>query len=113
MTANVISESMYSVCDDSLNEYLTIYSIVNCRNNDKAITVYGQKVVHIGRSFMQQSGIGWQICFQWGYGSTLGQAIKYLKEFYPVETEEYDVARQIDHEAAFNWWVNAVLKETL
>ena len=58
MTANVISESMYSVCDDSLNEYLTIYSIVNCWNNDKAITVYGQKVVQRGRSFMRQSGIG-------------------------------------------------------
>ena len=34
----------------------------------------------------------------------------YLKEFYPVELEEYKVLQKIDHEPDFNWWENHVIQ---
>ena len=34
-----------------------------------------------------------------------------MKEFHPVDTVEYFVAQEIDHNPEFNWWVNAVSKK--
>ena len=34
----------------------------------------------------------------------------YLKEFYPVELEEYKVLQKIDHEPDFNWFAKHVLR---
>ena len=36
--------------------------------------------------------------------------IKYLKESDPVQTIDYVVAKEIDHESELNWWVGAVQK---
>ena len=36
-----------------------------------------------------------------------------MKEYRPVETEEYAMAQEIDHELTFNWWVNSVLSKRL
>ena len=88
-------------------------SIVDYLKYDKAITAPDQKVVHIGWSFMRQSTIGWKLWVQWRDGSTLWQALKYLKESHPVETAENDEAQEIDNETAFNWWVKSVLKKRL
>ena len=79
------------------------------RNNDKAITIPDQKVVHRGRSFMRRSTVGWYLCVQWRYGSMLWQALNDLNESNQVETAKYDVTQMIYHEPAFNWWVNSVL----
>ena len=64
LTENVISSSMYDACDDSVNEYLVMDSIVDYQNSDKATSVYNHKVVHIGRIFMRRSTVGWQLCVQ-------------------------------------------------
>ena len=39
------------------------------------------------------------------------QALKNLKESFPVETAEYSVSHEINHQLAFNWWVREVLKK--
>ena len=62
---------------------------------------------------MRRSKVGWQLCIQWRDVSTLWQALKYLKEYHPVETEDYAVDQEIDHDLAFNWWVRAVMKKRL
>ena len=36
-----------------------------------------------------------------------------MKEYRPVETEEYAMAQEIYHELTFNWWVNSVLSKRL
>ena len=59
LTENVISDSMYSVCDNECNYYLMMELIVDYRNNYKAITVPDKKVVHRGCSFMRISIVGW------------------------------------------------------
>ena len=61
-------------------------SIVDYRKSDKAISVYNQKLVHIGRSLMRGYTVGWYLCVQWRDGATSWKALRYLKEFHPVET---------------------------
>ena len=61
---------MYAACDDSGYDYLIMELIVDHRNNDKAVTVSDQKVVHRGHSFMWKYTVGWQLCVQWIYGLT-------------------------------------------
>ena len=34
-----------------------------------------------------------------------------MKEFYYVETVDYEVAQGIYHNPAFNWWVGHVLRK--
>ena len=94
---------MYAACDDSGNEYLMMDSILEYQNNDKAITVPYQKVVHRCRSFMRQYTVEWQLYVQWRYGSTSWKALKDLKEYHPVDTDEYAMDQEIDHEPELNW----------
>ena len=63
------------------------------QKSNKYISVSGQKVLHRGRGFMWQSTVGWNLCIQWRDGSTLWQALKYLKGSHPVEIAEYAVAQ--------------------
>ena len=46
-------------------------------------------------------------------GSTSWQEIKDRKDLHPVDTVEYAVDQEIDHNPEFNWWVNAVSKKSL
>ena len=62
LTANVIAESMYTVCDDYGNDYLIMDWIVDYQNNDKAVVSPDQKVAHRGWIFMRQSTVGYQLC---------------------------------------------------
>ena len=111
LTANVIAESMYASCDNQGNEYLLFDSIVDHKKNDRALTAATQPIMHNGHKSLRQSTIGWYLCVQWLDGSTSWQSLKDLKESYPIEVAEYAVTMGIDHEPAFNWWVNGVLKK--
>ena len=77
---------MYVACDDSVNDYLMMDSIVDYQNSDKAISLSSQKVVHRGWSFMRRSTVGWQLYVQWIDGLKSCQALKYLKGYHPVDT---------------------------
>ena len=113
MTETLIADSIYAACDDFGNEYPMMDSIVDYRKSNNAISFSIQKVVHRGRNKMWRSRVRWQICVKWRYGSTSWQYLKNLKESHPVETAEYAVAQEIDHELAFNWWVNTILNNRL
>ncbi len=51
------------------------------------------------------------MCCQWKDGSTSWESLVDLKESHPIETAEYAVSKELDHEPAFNWWVPHVLKK--
>ena len=68
-------------------------------------------MVHNGRKSLWHSTISWQIRCQWKDGSASWEKLSNLKESQPIETAEYAVAQDIDHEAAFNCWVPYVLKK--
>ena len=112
LTANVIAESMYASCDADGNEYLLIDSIVDYRKNDKALSLEDQKIVTSdGKKARRRSTAGYQLCIQWKDGSTSWQSLKDMKDSHPIQTAEYAIAQEIDHEPGFNWWVNAVLNK--
>jgi hypothetical protein len=52
---------------------------------------------------------GWQLCVEWKDGSTTWERLADLKELYPIEVAEYAVARGLNKEPAFAWWVLSVL----
>jgi hypothetical protein len=71
-----------------------------------------QKVVQPDRrTHLKRSTIGWQVCCQWKDGSISWKNLADLKESHPIETAEYAVTKDIDHEPTFNWWVPHVLKK--
>ena len=47
----------------------------------------------------------------WRYEKTTWTDIKYIKEASPIELDEYAVAKTINYEADFSWWVNYVFKK--
>ena len=62
---------------------------------------------------MRRSTEAWKLYVQWRDGSMSWKALTDLKELHPLEALEYNVAQEIDHNPAFNWWINAFLKTRL
>jgi hypothetical protein len=60
---------------------------------------------------MRKSTKGWQLCIQWKDGSTSWERLADLKESNPIEVAECSVARGINVESAFAWWVDCTLKK--
>ena len=54
---------------------------------------------------------GWEMLVQWKDGSTSWEALKDLKESYPVQVAEYSIQHKISNEPAFAWWVPLVFKK--
>ena len=112
LTANVIAESMYAMCDENGESVLLFDSIVDHRKDDTALNrltaTFHDKD---GRQYQRRNTKGWQVCCQWKDGSTSWEKLSDFKECYPVQTAEYAVTQGIDDEPAFNWWVPQVLKK--
>ena len=96
LTANVITESRYALCDNNGNEYLMMDSFVDHKSNAQAVTKEIQRIVHRGRNSMHRSTIGWHLCVQWKDGSTSWQSLKDLMEAYPLAVAEYTIAQGIN-----------------
>ena len=112
LTANMIVESLYSQCDPDGHEYILLDEIVDYRRTDLAVKLADQKVVRAnGRTYLQHSTIGWQLCCQWKDGSSSWVNLADLKESHLIEVAEYAKILGIDHEPAFNWWVPHILKK--
>ena len=112
LNANAIAESLYSQCDPDGHESYLFDSIIDHRRNDKAIRLSDQiRPQANGRAYKKRSTIGWHLCCLWTDGSTSWIDLKDMKESHPVQTAEYAKAAGIDHEPAFNWWVNHVLQK--
>ena len=111
LTANVIAQSMYEMCDENGDHVLLLDAICDHQKNDTAMSLVDQKFVDKkGRTQYRRSVKGWQVCVQWKDGSTSWEEVADFKECYPVQLAEYAVTQNIDHEPAFNWWVPHVLK---
>ena len=111
LTANKIAESVYSQCDPDGYEYYFFDAIIIHRRLSSAIALKDQtRIQPSGRAFKTCSTVGWQLCCQWKDGSTSLIDLKDLKESHPIQTAEYAKTAGIDHEPAFNWWTNDVLR---
>ena len=108
LKANVIAESTYAQCDAK-----TIYSetLVDYHKDNKAISLTDQQITVQGRRVTKKTTAGQSICCQWKDSSTSWDKLSELKESHPEQTAKFAVAQGIDHEPAFNWLINHVLKK--
>ena len=64
-----------------------------------------------GRKRLRKSTNGWHLKVVWKDGSSQWIALKILKESNPIETAEFAIARNIQDEPAFSWWVPYVMRK--
>ena len=110
-TANIIAESMISQCDEDGYDVKLMEAIVDHRKDGNAVTDADRYFISKGRRYPKKTTAGWQLCVQWKSGYTSWECLKDLKESYPVEVAEYAKAVGIQHEPAFSWWTEHVLKK--
>ena len=80
MTANLIAESMYAMCDENGNNILLFDAIVDHKKSDKAMTRTEQKCVDsIGKQQYKRSTKGWEVCVRWKNGSTTWEKLSDFK----------------------------------
>ena len=71
LTANVIAESMYAMCDENGDHILLFDAIFDHKKNNKAMNITEQKFVDcIGKQQYKRSTKGWEVCVRWNNGST-------------------------------------------
>ncbi|KAL7526810.1 LOW QUALITY PROTEIN: hypothetical protein ACHAXR_003492, partial [Thalassiosira sp. AJA248-18] len=110
LTANVIAQSMYEMCDEDGHHIQIMETMIDRRKTDPAIAL--QEIVKgKNKSDVHRSSKGWQICIQWKDGSTSWEKLSDLKECYPVHTAKYAVIQSLDHKPGFNYWVLQTLKK--
>ena len=112
LTYNLIAENIYAQCDPEGNQYVLLDSLLDFRRSESALSLADQKIVDTrGRQSIHNTTKGWQLCCQCKDGSTSWDSLNNLKEYHPVHTSKFSVAQGVDHEPAFNYWVQYVLKK--
>jgi hypothetical protein len=112
LTANLISQSLYSQIDEEGNKHLLLDDIIDHKRNENAIDKSDAFVtMKNGVQRRKETTQGWSLLCQWKDGSSNWVALKDARLSYPVLVAEYAVANRIDDEAAFAWWVYDVLKK--
>ena len=64
-----------------------------------------------GRKRPRKTTKGWQLQVKWSDGTKSWIDLKVLKESNPVDVAEFSIARGIDDEPAFSWWVPYTMKK--
>jgi hypothetical protein len=94
---------MIAQCDPDGNEYLLFETFVNYRTTDDVMSLEEQIFTDKnGRACRRRSTAGWQLCCCWKDGSTSWQDLSDIKEAYPLQTAEFAVSQELDHEPVFN-----------
>ena len=112
VTANFISGNLPANFDEEGNRKLMLDEIIDDQilNNDFS-KPEGNCATHNSLQRNKHTTKGWEMCVLWKYRSNYCTALKYLKEYYPVEFDECMVTNVIQDKPEFIWWVNHVLKK--
>ncbi|KAI2509582.1 Reverse transcriptase (RNA-dependent DNA polymerase) [Fragilaria crotonensis] len=110
VSANIIAQNMYAMCDSEGNQYLLLAGIVGHRKDDSALDRADMHIKHGSNQQLKKTTRGWKLCVEWKDGSTSWERLADLKESNPVELADYAVTQGIDTEPAFAWWVPYTLK---
>ena len=112
LTANLITQNLYSQIDEEGNKHLLLDDIIDHKRNENAFDKSDAFVtVKNGVQHRKETMQGWSLPCQWKDGSSNWVAQKDASLPYLLLVAEYDVANRIDDEAAFAWWIQDVLKE--
>ena len=110
--ANVIAENMYAQVDPDGHSYNILDGIIDHSKDESAVDKSsGYVTTKSGQKRLRKSTKGWKLLVAWKDGSEQWIPLSVLKESNPVEVAEFAVAKGIDDEPAFKWWVPYTLRK--
>ena len=108
---NTIAEHLYSQVDADGNQYQIFKEIIGHRKGKNAVDKADQYTYHNGKKSKKKTTTGWDLEIEWKDGSSSWISLKEMKNSNPVEVEQYAIDNRIDHEPAFDWWAQDIIKK--
>ena len=109
-TANVIAENLYSQVDDNGQSYGSLSEIIGHRKTASAITIEDGTIDTSSGQRKRITTKGWDLQVRWNDHGISWIALKDIKESNPIMVAEYAIAKKLDKEPAFAWWVKQALR---
>ena len=111
LTANLIAENLMSQCDENGYHYQALHEIVEHRKDGTALSKENGFIrSKSGNIHPKKTTRGWELLVEWKDGSVTWVPLKDLKASNPIELAEYAMAKNIQSEPAFNWWVKETIR---
>ena len=112
LSANAIATNMFAQVDEEGNRYTLLDSIIDHRTDGTEVPTDDAYITSKnGGRRKRQTTKGWEILLLWKDGSTTWEALKDIKECYPIQMAEYAIDKGIQSKPAFAWWVPYVIKK--
>lgn len=110
--ANVIAENMYSQVDSEGHNQVLLDSIMDYTRSPAAVRKSDMYVyTKSGQRRLRQTTVGWKLLVRYKDGSENWVPLKVMKEHFPVQVAEFAVAREIEDEPTFAYWVPYTLRK--
>lgn len=111
ITANLVAQNMYAQVDTDGHRMVLFDEIIDTRRSNDAVSKAEAYVTSPrGIQRRKRTTKGWEVLVRWRDGSTTWNALKDVKDSYPVQLAEYAEMNGIADEPAFAWWVDFVLR---
>ena len=110
ITANLVAQNMLAQVDNDGHRVVLFDEIIDTRKSAEAVTM--EEAFHTmpnGTRHRRRTTKGWEVLIRWKDGSTTWNALKDVKDSYPIQLAEYAKLNGITEEHAFGWWVDFVL----
>ncbi len=109
---NVIASNIYEEGDADGFSSSLLYNIADHKSSGEAIKMTDMYITtRTGTQRMRQTTVGWSFLVKWGDESQQWIDLKILKESNPVQVGAYVIARGIQDEPAFAWWVPYIMRK--
>ncbi|CAJ1930023.1 unnamed protein product [Cylindrotheca closterium] len=110
--ATTIAKNILTQVDDDGFSSPMLKAIVDWRKDPKTAVRKKDQYVqsHSGRR-QRKTTKGWELKILWSDDSYSWIDLKYMKESNPVNVAEFAVAKKIDNEPAFKWWVPYTIRK--
>jgi len=110
--ANIIAENLLAQVDEEGKRHLLMAEIVDHKTDSAAVPKdKGTYKTQSGTVRLRRTTAGYSFLVMWKDKSSTWVKLKDLKDSYPVQVADYAVAKQLEEEPAFKWWVPHVLKK--
>lgn len=110
--ANIIAENILVNCDSEGHYSSQMSCIVDHKCDGTAVKMEDKFIKSKnGQMKLRQTTIGWNFHIKWKDGTSDWVPLKILKESNPVDIAEYAVARGLEDEPAFAWWIPYTLRK--
>ena len=110
LTANTIAENIFAQIDDEGRRFVLLDSIMDHRvDGTQVLKKDGYVKLPNGGRSRKMTTKGWDILIQWKDGSTTWEALKDVKECYPIQLADYAIEKGISNEPCFAWWIPKVI----